>query len=251
MLKENFFLGIPAEIKKNLFVYPPLIKEMVSNQNFQIYAKLLTITQEEIEDEMMKKDKTTKEFPTPYNDMLQKCESNQGYENLYKEAFYFFLHQKVNFLYNLRLIVIGDMEEVVKNLNNINDLIYICEKDFFAFQNVIRQAIGEKEIELPNPNEHPRIREMKRKARYRDMVKAKQNAKTGEGISFFIALVSICCMGLGITPLNVGEMSYCALKSIFNRYQFKEKYELDIESLLAGADSKKVHPKYWIKNLDD
>jgi hypothetical protein len=34
-------------------------------------------------------------------------------------------------------------------------------------------------------------------------------------------------------------------------YQEQEKYRLDIESLLAGADSKKVKPKYWIRNLED
>jgi hypothetical protein len=31
-------------------------------------------------------------------------------------------------------------------------------------------------------------------------------------------------MGLGITPLNIGEMSYVALESIMRKYQEKEKY---------------------------
>jgi hypothetical protein len=33
-------------------------------------------------------------------------------------------------------------------------------------------------------------------------------------------------------------------------YQGKEKYQLDVDSLLAGADSKKIKPEYWIRNLD-
>ena len=33
--------------------------------------------------------------------------------------------------------------------------------------------------------------------------------------------------------------------------QEKEKYQLDVDSLLAGADSKKVKPKYWVTNFDD
>jgi hypothetical protein len=64
-------------------------------------------------------------------------------------------------------------------------------------------------------------------------------------------LASICCMGIGITPLNIGEMSYVAIESLFNIYQDKEKYNLDIDSLLAGADSKKIKPQYWIRNLQD
>jgi hypothetical protein len=31
-------------------------------------------------------------------------------------------------------------------------------------------------------------------------------------------------MGLGITPLNIGEMSYVAMEALLNQYQVKEKY---------------------------
>ena len=30
----------------------------------------------------------------------------------------------------------------------------------------------------------------------------------------------------------------------------KEKYMIDVKSILAGADSKKIKPKYWIRNYD-
>jgi hypothetical protein len=90
---------------------------------------------------------------------------------------------------------------------------------------------------------------MKAKARLRDRVKAKQNAKNG--ITLFNTMTSICCMGLGLTPLNIGEMSYVAMQGILNQYQMKEKYEIDIDSLLAGADSKKIKPKYWIRNFEE
>ena len=46
-------------------------------------------------------------------------------------------------------------------------------------------------------------------------------------------------------------MSYVAFEAILRKYQEKEKYELDIKSLLAGADSKKIKPKYWIRNFED
>ena len=83
---------------------------------------------------------------------------------------------------------------------------------------------------------------MKAKARLRDRVKAKK----GMGLSLGDSLVSICCMGIGLTPLNIGEISYAALGKIIDRYQKKEAYETDIQSILAGADAKKIHPKYWI-----
>jgi hypothetical protein len=57
-------------------------------------------------------------------------------------------------------------------------------------------------------------------------------------------------MGIGITPLNIGEMSYASVGEIMKVMQDKEKYDIDIRSLLAGADSKKIKPKYWIGNTD-
>jgi hypothetical protein len=57
-------------------------------------------------------------------------------------------------------------------------------------------------------------------------------------------------MGIGLTPLNIGEISYAAVGAIIERYQMKEKYEVDIDSLLAGAKPGKVNPVYWIKNID-
>jgi hypothetical protein len=70
-------------------------------------------------------------------------------------------------------------------------------------------ACDQKTVEPPNPNEHPKIKAMKAKARYRDKVKAKQNAKNG--ITLFTTMASICCMGIGLTPLNIGEMSYVSM----------------------------------------
>jgi hypothetical protein len=89
---------------------------------------------------------------------------------------------------------------------------------------------------------------MKAKAKRRDRLKAKSNSKNG--ILLSTSLVAICCMGIGITPLNIGEMSYAAIGPIMTMMQNKEKYDVDVRSLLAGADSKKIKPKYWIRNSD-
>ena len=56
-------------------------------------------------------------------------------------------------------------------------------------------------------------------------------------------------MDMGLNPLNIGEMSYAAIGILMQTYQEKEKYHIDVESLQAGADSKKIKPKYWIRNL--
>jgi len=107
----------------------------------------------------------------------------------------------------------------------------------------------DKPLPPPDPDEDPRVRRIKEKARLRDRIKQRKGVKGG--LDFYSTLVSICCMELGITPLNIGEMSYASISPIMKMYQDKMKYDLDTRQLLAGADSKKIHPKYWIRNLSD
>ena len=251
MSKENFFICEPVEFKPGILVYPPKIKDVIVNQNFGLYDRILTYSQEEIEDEFLEAQKEMETYPTPIEFLLNNSYHHKDYEAQCKAAFRFFIHQDVTFLYEQKVIVVGDLKEVLQSVQSMDDFVMIREEEFFDFQNLIRECLGKKIVEPPNPNEHPKIKEMKRKARYRDKVKAKNAAKSKDGVSLFTSLVSICCMGIGITPLNIGEMSYVASESILRKYQEKEKYELDIQSLLAGADSKKIKPKYWIRNFEE
>jgi hypothetical protein len=69
------------------------------------------------------------------------------------------------------MIVIGKAEELVLTIKSVEDLVAITEEEYFDFQNLIREACGDKPVkppELPNPDEDPRITAMKEKARRRD-----------------------------------------------------------------------------------
>ena len=249
MSKEQFFIGAPVPFKKGVNIYPPKVREVISNPEYGTYSKILTYSQEEIEDLYVEEQKDLTTFPTPLEFMLNNCYHSKQYEVICKRGFEFFIKTKVEFLYDKKAILIGNLEDVLQNLQSVDQLVLIQEEEFFDFQNLIRMATNQKPVEPPNPNEHPKVKAMKAKARLRDRVKAKQAAKNG--LDLFTIMTSICCMGLGITSLNIGEMSYVSMQAILSQYQEKEKYSIDIESLLAGADSKKIKPKYWIRNLDE
>ena len=251
MSKELFFLCQPKKFKNGIEIYPPLVKDVVANSDYGAYVRLLTYSQEEVEDEFVEAKKELDVYPTPFEFLMNNSYHNEQYENKCKEAFRFFIHEDVTFLYEQKMILIGNVEDALRESISIDDLVLLREEEFFDFQNMIRECSGGKTIEPPNPNEHPKVKEMKRKARYRDKIKAKNAAKSKDGVGLFAMIVSICCMGLGITPLNIGEMSYVAMESVLRKYQEKEKYDLDIRSLLAGADSKKIKPKYWISNFEE
>lgn len=241
MNNTKFFLGKPQDFKKLCLIYPPTVLD-ATNDSFFLFYKLLTLSQEELGDELVKKSGDSKDLLTPLEFLLNNCFHNKEFELNTKMAFQLFTHEKVSFLYEEKAVIFENEDKTLKSLRALD------EQNYFDFQNAIRASIGEKPIEPPRENENPRIRMMRAKARYRDRVKAKQQEKNG--LTLTTILASICCMGIGLNPLNIGELSYAAVRILMPMYQGKEKYQLDIDSLLAGADSKKIHPIYWIKNQE-
>ena len=238
-----FYFGEPVNFKDICYIYPPKVRDVALNHEYYLYMKLLTFSQEEIEDEYTEHGLDLKDLLTPFEYLLNNAYNNLSFRDLLDRALFFFLHEQVTYLFEQKQILIGD----IGGTKSIENLRLLNEEDYFDFQNMIRDAVGIKAIQPPDPNEHPRIKAMKAKARYRDRVKAKK----GLGLNLLSTISSICCMGYGLNPLNIGELSYAAIPILLATYQEKEKYDIDIRSLLAGADSKKVKPKYWIRNLDD
>ena len=97
----------------------------------------------------------------------------------------------------------GPSEDKDAIIERVMKIPKINSENYFDFQNCIRTSLGENLVEKPNPNEHPKVRAMKAKARYRDRVKA----KNGDGLTLGSTLASICCMNFGLNPLNIGELS--------------------------------------------
>lgn len=247
------FLGLPQRFKNFCTIYPPTINQVLKEETKQL-INLLTISQEEIEDFFIdKKDKDGNSIkpPDPFTYIMGNSQYNKEFEEKVIKSFELYIHEPVSLQYAAGCIVIGDLQKEFLKISSIGNMmkeLRIINKDnFFEFQNAIRRALGEKELAPPNPNENPRIKEMKAKARYRDRVKAKK----GLGITFEETLISICCMGIGLNPLNIGEISYAASKKLVEKYQQKEKYDIDIRSLLAGADSKKIKVQYWMNKNND
>ena len=174
------------------------------------------------------------------------CKSDKYYEKIVKDAIHYFTHKNVSVDTEEKIIIIGDAKTIL-SLNEISELPIIDENNFFKFQNIIRICLGDDPKEKNELEKNPRLRKMKAKARYRDRVKSKQ----GGGITLEDSMTSICCMGIGINPLNIREMSYASMNKIMSKFQQKERYDIDIRSLIAGADAKKVKPQYWMNKLQE
>ena len=247
MIDSNSFLGLPFWFQTICQIYPPKIKDILTEKNYPVYRKILFNTQEDIEDEYAEQKLPMNDIPTPLEYLFILAESDERIKKLVIESIEFFTKEPALLLMDNRMIIIGDLKENLLNAKSVQDLRVITKDNYFDFQNALRRAIGEKEVEPYNPNENPKVKYFKAKARLRDRVKAKSK----DSLTLGATLASICCMGIGITPLNVGELSQAAISVIMRYYQEKHKYDIDIQCLIAGADSKKVKPQFWIRNIED
>lgn len=249
MINEKAFLKIPIEVPGLCKVYPPTINDVASDPYFSFYREFLTRSIEDLED-VYKKKGIEEEPPSPLQVILSF--SLMGEQNLrvMEDAFKFFIKEPVTFLLETQSILIGDPKEELKK-GSVEKLRLLNEENFNTFQNAVRLALGEDIYEpfVVPEGEDPRKTRMRKMARERDRI-AKKGKKNGEGLSFSTSLAAICCMNLGLSPLTIGEMSYAAMGLLIRYYQEKRKYETDIQTLLAGGDSKKIKPKDWIRNID-
>ena len=244
MINDKVFLGYPIPFKDICSIYPPKVKDIVGNDEAIQWQALFTMSQEELDDAYRNEDKTVM-TPNPFTYLLLMYYSEEDKRPLVLNGFKQLLHEPVTIIPEMEIIVIGVEEE------NLDPDVHLVEprllnaENYFDFQNLVRDAMGLNRVEPPDPDEDPRVARIKAKSRYREKVKAKKNL----GPKFGTLLAAICCMGIGLNPLNIGEMSYANVVWLIEMYQQKEAYEIDIRSLLAGANRKKVKPKYWIKNL--
>lgn len=237
--------------EKQLYINIPKVKDVVANPNYSAYASMFTMSQEDIWDMIAEKNGQMPDgtpilsAPTPFELFLINCNNSNEFMQKAIDAFIFWTGKLVKIIPASKIILFVDSLKVAKEARFLTT---IEEKDFLGFQNIIRTAIGEKPVDPPNPNENPKVALIKAKGRYRERIKRKNGNKNA--IPFSKTLVALCCMNIGLTPLNIGEIPYPAVSELFTMAQDKEKYETDLKIATAGFGNKKVKPKYWIQNKD-
>ena len=252
MIDERIFLGYPIDFKDICQIYPPTVNDVVGNKEFGIYQSLLTMSQDDL-DEAYGQNENVSQIPTPFQYLLMNYYQDEEMRRLIHAAFDKFIHEPVTIVPEIEMLLIGKSEDELDPDVDLDNPKLLTEENFFDFQNQIRVIMGADPIEPPEPEDEnldPRIKRYKAKIKAHDRLVAKKKAKDKKSPTFGTLLAAICCMGIGLSPLNIGEMSYACVHWLISMEQQKEEYDIDIRALLAGADSKKVKPKYWIKNID-
>ena len=246
MIDEKVFLGFPLNFKDVCKIYPPKVKDVCGDSDFAYCQTMLEITQEELEDAYA--NENVPRIPTPFQYLLMNYHQDKEMGEKILYGFNKLIKEPVVIVPELEVIIVGKSEDELDPDIDLDNPRTIDESNFFDFQNMVRASLGIAQVKKPVENEDPRIKRYKAKIRASERMLAK---KKNNGTNFGTLLAAICCMGIGLTPLNIGEISYACVPWIIGMSQQKEEYDIDIRALLAGADKKKVKPKYWIKDLNE
>ena len=77
MINLSFALGYPVEFKHICLIYPPKVKEVVNDKNYVFYNRLLTLSQEDIEDEYIKNNKDLTDMLNPFEYILNNAYNDE------------------------------------------------------------------------------------------------------------------------------------------------------------------------------
>lgn len=241
MIDEKVFLGYPLEFGDVCQVYPPTVNDVIGNKDFLIYQSLFTMTQEDLDEAYAKNESVT--IPTPFQYLLMNYYQDENMKKVIEDAFMKFVHEPVTIVPEIEMLLIGKSEEELDPDVDLENPRLLTEENFFDFQNMIRKVMGDSPVEKSSSEEDeesldPRVRRYKAKMREREKILKRKKAKKSPTLGTLLA--AICCMGIGLNPLNIGEISYACVHWLIAMEQQKEEYDIDIQALLAGADSKKV-----------
>ena len=250
MIDDKVLLGFPIDFNGICKIYPPTVNDVVGNPDFGIYQSLFMMTQEEL-DKAFLQDERINQAPTPFQYLMINYYQSKELRIKIEAAFAQFIHEPVTIVPEIEMLLIGKSEDELDPDIDLDNPRLLTAENYFDFQDCIRLSMGLEKAKKPDPEEEnldPRIKRYKMKIKQSEELLAKKKAKNAPTLGTLLA--AICCMGIGLNPLNIGEMSYACVHWLVAMEQQKEEYDIDIRALLAGADSKKIKPKYWIKNID-
>lgn len=240
--KEQFFVGIPTEIGNICKVYPVTVREIatIGAKNFYSYLNLFTLDKEDIDEFLQQQG--VEERLTPFQfTLINANEDKQYLENLEK-AFKFFLHEE-------QITVLVDNEAII--LGDINEDRVLMEEDFNTVcaiiieQNMVNKSSAEERMNNPSDAKAAQIIKKIKEGR-----KIREKKSSDSNLNFIDLVASLAAKGNGLNAINVWDLTYYAFNDQFKRMQMIEQYDNARQSILAGADSKKVKIEYWLRPIE-
>lgn len=251
--KEKLFLGAAINFNDICWIYQRQLKEIIAmgQSKYHSYLAMLVPDLKEVRKEL-RKNPQIKEEDLNFTSFEYLLLQYQQAEKMYylhddetflvelKNAFSTFIKEEVHFSLETKEIFIGDISRKRK----------LTEENFEDFQHIL---LAQHHLPIPEPepkNESPMARKFRLRKEQVAEAKARQAKNNGDSLTLEQTMSSLICLNMGITFENIGNLTMYQLKELFSRAQAKYKYDLDIRMIAAGADPKKIKPKYWLGKID-
>ena len=240
--KEQFFVGIPTEIGNICKVYPVTVREIatIGAKNFYSYLNLFTLDKEDIDEFLQQQG--VEERLTPFQFTLVNANEDKQYLENLEKAFKFFLHEE-------QITVLIDNEAII--LGDINEGRVLMEEDFntvcaiIVEQNMVNKSSAEERMNNPSDAKTAQIIKKIKEGR-----KIREKRSSDSNLNFIDLVASLAAKGNGLNAINVWDLTYYAFNDQFKRMQMIEQYDNARQSILAGADPKKVKIEYWLRPIE-
>jgi len=240
--------GKPFPIRDGLKLYQFQLGEIV-DLGYDEYIKcinILTFDMEDIKKDVDEDMRTYFEDVILYDYIMLSCKRSKEFEIEYTKAMSLFLSDEV--------IFDKVNEKLVAKKNNIiiesQDLELI--KKYIKLQNCITESI-ESEIEekydiVDNDLAKKFLERIKKDNQKVKELKQKEGNSNNIDMFDIISGISVSVPSLNI--LDIWKLTIYQIYNQLSRNQKKEKYELDLKSLLAGAKAESIDIEYYITHLD-
>lgn len=93
-----------------------------------------------------------------------------------------------------------------------------------------------------------KVEEMRKRLAETKAAVQKAKMKQGKAITVESMIVGICAKDPSLNFLNIYELTYYQFMKTVHGIHKVDDYDTSIQSLLAGADPKKVKPKHWMED---
>jgi hypothetical protein len=240
----KLFFGAAINYNDLCWIYPLKMKEIIGmgQDEYSEHLSIVCADIGEIQREMKKANIPEEEICSSILEYFSlRCFADSTFLVKLQEAFFTFIREKIHFLPEEQIFIIGE---------DFSSKRFLDKNNFSEFQNVIRAQNYLPVPEKIPENESPMARKFRLRREQVKEVKRKQAIRDGETISLINSMATLICFNIGITFENVGNLTIYQFKELLARAQAKYKYDLDIRMIAAGADPKKIKPKHWFGKLD-
>ena len=248
--REELFMGAPYRLGDICKIYQLTLDEIclqeksIGFDKYNYYVNLLTMDMDDILETFKKKgiqvENEMLEGLTVFSYLMMSAKNDKAFFLDFQKAISTFIKEEILISTKNNMIIVGKPQQRR----------VIGENEFNEMANVLR-AFNKMRIKLPPPeNETPMQKRFRLKREMREKVKEKQAKKEdGENIEFADLMSSLCTMNVGVTALNIKNFTIYQIKDQLERAQWREKYYTELDMLMAGADSKKIKPIHYVRNL--